>query len=78
MSYNPLRDAKFWTLLIDALVSLALYFLGKYASPSTFEDAKILIGAVQPIFLALVIGFLQRDQTQLRESDKPLPFLSEK
>ena len=71
MTYQPFKDAKFWTLVLDALVSLALYFIGKYASPSVFEDAKMLIGAIQPIAIALFVGFLQRDQALLVNGNLP-------
>lgn len=70
MSYNPFADAKFLTGLFDALVSLALFFVGKYA-PAAAEDTKFVISAIQPIFLMLVIGFFQRDQAAIRAGALP-------
>jgi hypothetical protein len=51
------KSRKFLTALVDVVLSLALYFVSKYAAPGVAEDVKFLIGAIQPVFL-LVIGMI--------------------
>ena len=51
-----LKSKVFWTLVVDSVVSLLLYFLGKYASPSLFQDAQVVIAAIQAIVMALLGG----------------------
>ena len=70
MTYNPFADAKFVTGLLDAVVSLALFFVGKY-SPAATEDVKFVIASLQPIALMLIVGFLQRDQAVIRAGETP-------
>jgi len=48
---------EFWTIVIDLLVSAALYFGGKYLGESTFADLKWGIAALQPVALFLVAYF---------------------
>jgi len=49
------KSRKFWIMTCDVIVSLATYFITKYASPDAAKDALTLIGALQPIVL-LVVG----------------------
>lgn len=50
-----LQSAKFWTAIVDVVVSAVLFFVGKYASPSVFEDIQFVIVTIQPVFI-IVIG----------------------
>jgi|GEM_PF-5562901 len=45
---------EFWVMVIDVVVSLVLYFTGKYLAPEIFEDVKFLIATIQPLVLAIV------------------------
>ena len=56
-----LRSRKFLLLVLDVLVSLALYFVGKYAGAGVFEDVKLVITSVQPIFIALIMAIAVED-----------------
>ena len=56
-----IHSAKFWTLILDLVVSLILYFTGKYADPSAFEDVKFVIGAIQPVFIFLIGAIAYED-----------------
>lgn len=50
--------AKEVAVIVDAVVSILLFFVGKYA-PLAAEDVKFLIVALQPIvgiYIALVYG----------------------
>lgn len=55
-----LHSAKFWTAVLDALISLALFFVGKYA-PSFAEDVKILTITLQPVFVVLIAAIAYED-----------------
>lgn len=46
--------AKEWTVVIDAVCSLAVFFVGKYAGYAV-EDLKFVIAALQPV-VAILIG----------------------
>lgn len=56
-----LNSAKFWTAIIDLVVSLILYFVGKYAAAGAFEDVKFVIAALQPVFLMLIGSIAYED-----------------
>lgn len=60
------QSSKFWTLILDLVVSLVLFFVGKYAAPSFFEDVKFIIGAIQPVFLFLIGAIAYEDAAQKR------------
>jgi hypothetical protein len=47
---------EFWTLVIDIVVSSVLYFVGKYAGPSAFEDVKFVMGLVNAMAALLIFG----------------------
>lgn len=55
------KSRKFWTAMVDLLVSLTLYFVGKYAAPSIAEDVKFLILAFQPVFGLVIAGIAYED-----------------
>ena len=58
-------DPKFWTGVLDALIVCALYFAGKYGAPGLLDDMKLVIGAIQPIFLMIIVGMFQEQQTAI-------------
>lgn len=51
---NLLDYEEFWILIIDAIVSAVLYFVGRYAVPAIAEDVTVIIGLMQPIALFVV------------------------
>ncbi len=55
------KSRKFWTAMVDLIVSLTLYFVGKYAAPSIAEDVKFLILAFQPVFALVIAGIAYED-----------------
>jgi hypothetical protein len=61
-----LFSAKFWTLVLDLVVSSILYFVGKYAGASVFADIKFLIGALQPVFLFVIGAIAYEDAAKNR------------
>jgi len=49
------RSRKFLTLLLDTAISLVTYFVAKYVSESAGRDVLYLIGAIQPVILAVIV-----------------------
>jgi len=56
-----LRSRKFLLLVLDTVVSLILYFVGKYAGPAVFEDVKLMITALQPVFAMVIAAIALED-----------------
>ena len=57
---TDLSSRKFRILLYDALVSLILFFIGKYV-PDIMEDVKFVIGALQPVVIIAIGGIAAED-----------------
>jgi len=55
-----LHSRKFWVAVADLTVTLTLYFVGKYA-PAYADDVKIVIAAIQPVFLVLIGSIAYED-----------------
>ena len=64
---NIFKSRKFWTAIIDVAVVLVLYFTGKYMEPTVFEDIKLVIITIQPVFL-LVIGGIAYEDAQAKKA----------
>lgn len=56
-----LRSSKFWTMILDLVVSLILYFGAKYLLPAVYEDIKFVIAALQPVFLFVIAAIAYED-----------------
>jgi hypothetical protein len=66
MQYIFWKDSKFWLALFDGLVSLAIYFIGKYGAAGMLDDAKMIIAFIQPIFALIIAGLFQAEAIALR------------
>jgi hypothetical protein len=64
-------SSKFWTAIFDAVISIVLYFVGKYA-PVAAEDVKWLIITIQPIFMLVIVGIFAED-VALKNSGRSYP-----
>lgn len=62
-----LRSRKFWLLVLDTVISMVLFFVGKYASADLFDDVKFLIAALQPLFVVIIAAIAYEDG-QLKRS----------
>jgi hypothetical protein len=51
------QSRRFWVLVIDLVISISLYFLGKYGTPSALDDVKFLIAAIQPVVLLIISAY---------------------
>jgi hypothetical protein len=67
MSPNPfaalLHSRKFWLLVLDTVVSLALFFVGKYAVIA-FDDLKFAVLSLQPVFVAIILAVAWEDTSK--------------
>jgi hypothetical protein len=55
-----LSSRKFLLLVLDTVVSLILFFVGKYAKVA-FEDVKYIVLALQPVFIVLISAIAYED-----------------
>ena len=81
MQPNPftslLKSRKFWLLILDLVVSLALYFGGKYLGPDLFSDMKFLIGTMQPVFAFIIVAIAYEDAARMKAEALMAPLLPE-
>ena len=66
-----LQSRKFWLLVLDVVVALLTYFITKYAAPGYAEDALFFIGAMQPVFIAIIAGIAWEDSAAKRAGTFP-------
>ncbi len=50
---NLLQSSQFWTAVLDALTSIVIYLVGRYAV-NDLDMVKFVIAALQPIFVAII------------------------
>lgn len=55
-----LKSRKFWLAMFDLVVSLVLFFVGKYAN-FVMEDVQAVIVAIQPVFVILIGAIAYED-----------------
>lgn len=77
---NPIaglfRSRKFWTLILDTVVSTVTLVGGWYLSPQYLDRVVAVIGIYQPVFIALIAFIASEDNAERRlqaamyESDK--------
>ena len=73
-----LKSRRFWLLVLDTIVSISTYFVGKYAGLAA-QDTLFLITALQPVFVALIISITIDDavnawvRVRTRLLDQPIP-----
>jgi hypothetical protein len=66
-----LRSRKFLTLLVDMVVSLATYFVTKYAVPAAADDVLFVIGAIQPAVLFVIGAIAYEDAAAYKAGAHP-------
>lgn len=55
------KSRKFWLLVADTVFSVASYLVTAYAAPEMKETVLYLIGAIQPVVIAVIIGIAVED-----------------
>lgn len=66
-----LQSRKFWLLILDTVMSLILYFVGKYAGYA-FDDVKFVILGLQPVFMMIIIAIAHEDAAEKSAGNKPV------
>ena len=61
-----LRSRKFLVAVLDVVASLILFFVGKYAFPSAFEDVQFAVVGLQPLALFLIGAIAYEDGQEKR------------
>jgi hypothetical protein len=56
-----LYSRKFWLLVMDTVISLVLFFVGKYGGANLFEDMKFIILTLQPMFVMVIYAIAKED-----------------
>jgi hypothetical protein len=56
-----LRSRKFWLMILDVVISTATYFVTAYVAPEVAEQIIWVIGAWQPVIVALIVGIAVED-----------------
>ena len=56
-----LKSRKFWLMILDVVISTITYFVTAYVSPEVAEQIIWVIGAWQPVIVALIIGIAIED-----------------
>jgi hypothetical protein len=64
-----LHSSKFWTMILDVIVSFSTYFLTKYAAPEMAQDVLFIIGGLQPVWL-MVIGSIAYEDGKQSEANQ--------
>lgn len=67
---NPIvalfRSRKFLTGLLDMVISMATYFITKYAAPAVADDILFVIASLQPVVLAIIVAWAWEDAAAKR------------
>ena len=61
-----LRSRKFLLLVLDTVISLALFFVAKAAAPDVAENIGFAIAALQPVFVAIILAISIEDAAAKR------------
>ena len=68
MNPNPfaglLHSRKFWTLILDTVISSVILFGGWYLSPQYLDRVVAVIGIYQPVFIALIAAITAEDNAE--------------
>lgn len=62
-----LKSAKFLTAVLDAALSTTIVILAWFLSPDQMDQALLLVGVWQPVFIAVIAGIAYEDG-QLKRS----------
>ena len=60
------KSAKFWTAIVDALVSTLAICLAWYLSPEKVTQVMTLIGLWQPVIAVVIASFAYEDGQKIK------------
>ena len=49
------RSRKFLTMVLDVVISLVTYFVTRFIAPDFAKDILFVLGALQPVLLAVIV-----------------------
>jgi len=61
-----LKSRRFWTLILDTVISLVSLVVSLQFSPDVQKLVQTVIIALQPVFVALIAAFTVEDVAQAR------------
>jgi hypothetical protein len=59
-----LLSRKFWTLMLDTVISTVILVGGWYLSPDTLDRVVAVIAIYQPVFIALIAAIASEDNAE--------------
>ncbi len=66
-----LQSRKFWLAVLDVAISTLTYFVTKYVAPAIGDDILFLIGAWQPVIIAVIVGIAKEDSAKIAAGIMP-------
>jgi hypothetical protein len=67
------KSRKFWLLILDTVISIVMYVVGNFF-PEAQDHTKFFIGALQPIFVMLILAIAVEDAAEKRAGNFPGAF----
>lgn len=58
------RSRKFWLMILDVVISTVTFFVSRYINPEISEEIIWVIGAWQPVIVALILGIAHEDAAE--------------
>ena len=55
------KSRKFLLTMLDVVISLVTYFTGRYIAPDYAKDILFFVGAMQPVFVAIIVAIAVED-----------------
>ena len=55
------KSRKFLLTVLDVVISLIVYFTGRYVAEFYAKDVLFLIGVLQPVFVAIIVAIAVED-----------------
>lgn len=68
MKPNIFQSRRFWTLVLDFVISIVGFITAHYVSPSTAELIKFLVVTIQPIAIFLIGAYTVTDVAYIRSN----------
>ena len=70
ISEYPLwKSRKFWIVVLDVIVSSALFFGAKYIAPEAFDEVKFVIGVLQAPVLLLITAYTVQNSVAIANAE---------
>ena len=70
MKSSLLQSRKFWLMVVNVVVSLITYFVTKYVNPEAAKDVLFLIGALQPVVIAVIASITVQNIEHIKADER--------